>query len=667
MEAKRWQAELDRAPRRGVGVPATQMLQYLSRVDIQTSGKVRLGILSNGQIWRLYFQGALSVAEDFFEIDLAKALELPGHELDLLDAIDPRMTPEHCLRLFVLLFGRDAFLTIDGQRTFHDISRETGKVWEERVTKDLSKLVFRDLFPLLVTAIADCDKERPAEIGRRYLDDVRQSALYLLYRLLFVVYAEDRDLLPKNMEPYKDFSLTAMRLEIAGRKAQGKVFSSSSAFYWTKLKTIFKAIASGDNDFGIPPYNGGLFAAENAALLDKIDLPDTIVTEVIHGLSHRVEDGKSRYINYRDLTVQQLGTVYERTLEYDLKTDESGKVVVDADDTARHESGSYYTPDSLVMLIIEKAVGPRVKDFTAAFQAKASELSRERQPHKLLMLQLKDADAARAILDLKICDPAMGSGHFLVSLVDWMADKVIKAMGEAEHIVSWSDEPYISPIADEIVRIREEITRQATKNRWPYVHEHLEDRHIIRRMVLKRCVYGVDKNPLAVELAKVALWLHTFTVGAPLSFLDHHLRCGNSLFGSWIRPAMDRLDEFGSPLLMDASRRRALSAATGMQTIERLADVDVAEVFQSKHLFEGVESMTSELADLLTLIQAIEWQRASVEDRQGGCPGAGQGLVRRPRQTIARRHPAGNPRTPFRNRPRKAEAPNYQRAEIRSA
>ena len=337
VEAKRWQAELDRAPRRGVGVPATQMLQYLSRVDIQTSGKVRLGILTNGQIWRLYFQGALSVAEDFFEIDLAKALELPGHELDLLDAIDPRMTPEHCLRLFVLLFGRNAFLTIDGPRTFHDMSRETGKVWEERVTKDLSKLVFKDLFPQLVTAIADCDKERPAEISRRYLDDVRQSALYLLYRLLFVVYAEDRDLLPKNREPYKDFSLTAMRLEIAARKGQGKVFSSSSAFYWTKLKTIFKAISSGNNDFGIPPYNGGLFAAENAALLDKIDLPDAIVTEVIHGLSHRVEDGESRYINYRDLTVQQLGTVYERTLEYDLKADESGRVVVDADDTARHE------------------------------------------------------------------------------------------------------------------------------------------------------------------------------------------------------------------------------------------------------------------------------------------------------------------------------------------
>ncbi|MBU2583110.1 MAG: Eco57I restriction-modification methylase domain-containing protein [Alphaproteobacteria bacterium] len=607
VEAKRWETSLDRSPRGDQSVPATQMLQYLSRVDIQTSGKVRLGILTNGQVWRLYFQGALSVAEDFFEIDLAKALQLPGHGLDLFDTTDERITPEHCLRLFLVMFGREAFLAFDGQRTFHDASRETGKVWEERVTRDLSKLVFGELFPQLVTAIADHDKQRPAEIDRRYLDAVRQSALILLYRLLFVVYAEDRDLLPDNVEPYKDYSLTAMRLEIAARKAEGKAFSASSAFYWTKLKTIFKAIAEGDNTFGIPPYNGGLFAPENAALLDDIDLPDAVVTDVIYGLSHRVEDGAPRYINYRDLTVQQLGTVYERTLEYDLKVDEDGKVVVDADDTARHESGSYYTPDNLVMLIIEKAVGPLVDNLVEAFAAKAEELSHDHRSRQDRIGELRRIDPAREILRLKVCDPAMGSGHFLVSLVDWMADKVIKAMGEAEQIVTWSDEPYISPVAGEIHKIRYEISDQAKDNNWPYVDEHLEDRHIIRRMVLKRCVYGVDKNPLAVELAKVALWLHTFTVGAPLSFLDHHLRCGDSLFGSWVRPAMDRLSEWGSPLLMDAPRKRALGAAAGMQTIERLTDVDIAEVYQSKHLFDGVESMTSELSGLLTLIQAIEW------------------------------------------------------------
>ncbi|UPT64485.1 MAG: type I restriction endonuclease [Hyphomonadaceae bacterium JAD_PAG50586_4] len=338
VEAKRWARALDRADKRDEqeeGVPSTQMLQYLSRVDIQTSGKVRLGILTNGQKWRLYFQGALSVSEDFFEIDLAKALELPGHELDLIERADERLTPDHALRLFYLFFGKAAFLPMDGARTFHDLARETGQVWEEKVTKDLSRLVFGELFPKLVAAISKHDPARPATIEQPYLEDVRQSALILLYRLLFVVYAEDRDLLPDGQEPYKTYSLTAMRLDIADRRARAQVFSSTIATYWPKLSAVFKAIAEGDDALGIPPYNGGLFTKENAPLLGRVELPDATIADVIYGLSHRIEDGEPRYINYRDLSVQQLGTVYERTLEYELQVD-AGAVIVKADDTARH-------------------------------------------------------------------------------------------------------------------------------------------------------------------------------------------------------------------------------------------------------------------------------------------------------------------------------------------
>lgn len=604
LEAKKWERELDTGKRGEEGAPDTQMLHYLSRVDVQTSGKVRLGILTNGAKWRLYFQGALSVADDFFEVDLAKALEWPGHELDIFDIADKRKTREHCLRLFMVMFGRAAFMPVEGPLTFHDISRETGKVWEEQVTKDLSQLVFGELFPKLVTAIADSDTKRPQTIDKAYLESVRQSALVLLYRLLFVVYAEDRDLLPDNQQPYKDFSLTTMRLEIAKRKAEAKVESTTHATFWPRLTAIFKAISEGDNTFGIPPYNGGLFAKETAPILAEVQLPDAIVTDLIYGLSHRIESGEPRYINYRDLSVQQLGSVYERTLEYALKV-EDGKVVVDADDTARHESGSYYTPDSLVMLIIEKAVGPFVAETMQAFHKKAAALAKDKRPVPDRLRELRTIDPGKIILNLKICDPAMGSGHFLVSLVDWLADKVLSAIGEAENSVEWGD--YESALAHDIAKIRDEIIEHALKNKWPYVAEHLQDRHIVRRMVLKRCVYGVDKNPLAVELAKVALWLHTFTVGAPLSFLDHHLRCGDSLFGAWVRPAMDRLVEWGSPLLMDAPLKRAFGAAAGMQTIEKLTDADIAEVYQSKNLFEGIESMTSELKGMLDLVHATEW------------------------------------------------------------
>ncbi len=618
VEAKRWGRALDRADRQSLseeGVPSTQMLQYLSRVDVQTGGRVKLGILTNGAKWRLYFQGALSVSEDFFELDLAKALELPGHELDLVDLSDPRLTPETALRLFVLMFDKTAFLPCEGQRTFHDVSRETGRVWEEQVATDLSRLVFEELFPKLVDALATHDPDRPEEVDSTYLEQVGQNALVLLYRLLFVVYAEDRDLLPDSQEPYKSYSLTAMRLEVSDGRSRGKTFSSSIATYWPKLMAVFQAIAEGDNSLGIPPYNGGLFAKDRADLVDRVQLPDDIVADLILGLSHRMEDGEFLYINYRDLSVQQLGTIYERTLEYRLRY-EDGRIVTVADDAARHESGSYYTPDSLVSLIIEKAVGPFVEEKLRVFRTKVAELAKDTRRIEIRLAELRGYDPVTAILSLKVCDPAMGSGHFLVNLVDWLADRALAAMAEAEALVDWSENAYQSPVAGGIEQTRQDIIEQATKHDWPFVLEHLDDKHIVRRTILKRCIYGVDKNPMAVELAKVALWLHTFTVGAPLSFLDHHLRCGNSLFGFWMREAMDTLsNKWGGQLLINEPMQKAMAQAIAMQKLERVTDVDIAEVHESRALFDGIDQETRPLNIFMNVLYALDWVKLGKEEK----------------------------------------------------
>lgn len=619
-EAKRWRRALDRADKRDAhedGVPSMQMMQYLSRVDVQTSGKVRLGILTNGEKWRLYFQGALSISEDYFELDFAKALELPGHELDLVERTEERLTTAHALRLFILMFRKQAFLPVDGPRTFHDLARDEGKSWEAKVTRDLSRLVFREIYPNLVAALHRHDPAKPAVIDSGYLESIRQSALILLYRLLFVVYAEDRDLLPDSQEPYKAYSLTTMRGDIADRIAKVQPFSPTMATYWPKLIAVFKAIAEGDDTLGIPPYNGGLFAKDSAPLLDRVSLPDAVMAALIFKLSHREdEDGKPRYINYRDLTVQQLGTIYERTLEYDLRFDaDSNTVLVEADDTARHESGSYYTPDSLVSLIIEKSVGPFVEERIAAFKAEAAKLAKEKSPLEGRLAVLQGFDPALGILELRICDPSMGSGHFLVNLVDWLADKALAAIAEAELIVDWSgDTPYRSPVLASIEQTRTDIIRQATIHQWPFVLEHLDPRHIIRRTILKRCIYGVDKNPMAVELAKVALWLHTFTVGAPLSFLDHHLRCGNSLFGFWVREAMDRLTKWGGQLLINEPMQKAMAQALAMQKLERVNDIDIAEVHQSKTLFDGIEQETRPLNSFIKILYALEWLKLDKAD-----------------------------------------------------
>ena len=203
----------------------------------------------------------------------------------------------------------------------------------------------------------------------------------------------------------------------------------------------------------------------------------------------------------------------------------------------------------------------------------------------------------------------MGSGHFLVGFVDYLADRVIAAMAEAEGAL----EGYVSPLVEDIDTVRDTVLRNADAQGWTIQPEQLDDRHVVRRMVLKRCVYGVDKNPMAVELAKVSLWLHTFTVGAPLGFLDHHLRCGDSLFGSWAREGIDRAEE-GGRLFLHEPLNWAMQATHSMQIVEMLSDAEIGEAHHSAGVFAAVRQQTAPLDAFLSLVHAFEWLNATDED-----------------------------------------------------
>lgn len=602
VESKRWLRPLDRrSGRRGEeNAPSTQMLRYLRRVDDLTTGKLRWGILTNGARWRLYYQGARSVSEQFFEVDLAALLNLPGHNEGPFALTETER--RHWLKVFVLVFRREAFLagTTD-PRTFHQRAIEEGRFYEERVAASLANLVFGRVFPELARSIADAAPEAP-------LPEVRESALILLYRLLFIFYAEDRDLLPVRNARYDDYALRdRVRGDVGQRKDRDDVFSASAARYWSAVDDLCRAIDQGDTSIGLPPYNGGLFDRDRTPLLGRIRLDDQIMSDVIDALSfERTPDGR-RYINYRDLGVQQLGSIYERLLEHEIVRD-GDEIVVRPNVFARKGSGSYYTPDDLVALIIKETIGPLVQSRVDAFNAKHSELATTRLPEDRRIGRLKQRDPAEKLLELKVGDPAMGSGHFLVNLVDYLADRVITALAEAEASV----DGYLSPLTERIDVIRNTIIDNAEKRNWTIDVEQLDDRHIVRRMILKRCVYGVDKNPMAVELAKVALWLHTFTVGAPLSFLDHHLRCGDSLFGSWVRAGIDKASEHGG-LFLEGPLKRAMRAASPMQIIEGLTDAEIAEAHRSADVFAEVEEMTKPLNAFLALVHAFDW--LNIRDR----------------------------------------------------
>lgn len=262
-DAKAWALGLDQ---RGAGAagdetPSGQIIRYLTRADVQSDGKVLWGILTNGRHWRLYYQRAKSRLEDYFEIDLAWVLGLAGSQGEL--GINGRPAPfatdqewsDHLLKLFWLMFRREAFQPGADGRTFHQLALEEGRNWETKVRESLTDLVFEQVFPDLLRALVRADPKRPSALDATYLATLRDAALTLLYRLLFALYAEDRDLLPKRDPNYG--GLSRLRDEVAERIDRGTALSRRRRAFAHNCMELFRAIDKGDQDIGLPPYNGG--------------------------------------------------------------------------------------------------------------------------------------------------------------------------------------------------------------------------------------------------------------------------------------------------------------------------------------------------------------------------------------------------------------------------
>jgi hypothetical protein len=602
LEAKSWELPLDR-PNGRDGTPSTQLLRYLGRVEVESEGAIRFGMLSNGRLWRLYDHKArTSRLEAFLEIDLFECLGLlvPAEERA---GSDPERA-DHLLRIFLWAFGRDSFEPAPSGRTPLEQAIAASRSFEARVTDQLAKTVFESVFAALANALASADPARPVEIETGYLAELREAALTWLYRLLFVLYAEDRDLIPTRRW---HGGLRAMRENVGHALDAGARLSSFPEFDGD-LRRMWRRIDVGDEGLRLPPYNGGLFKSSRSPLLERSLIPDAEFAPLLDALSRERTGPTPRLINFRDLNVQHLGSVYERLLEFDL-VENAGTIIMRPQAFARKTSGSYYTPEELVMLVLRRAVGPLLQERRDTFIQACETLKSDNRNREERRRELANLDPASAFLDLKICDPAMGSGHFLVSLVDYLADEVMKATEEAAAEAEWAE--YESPLLARLAAIRERIEAEATEHGWTVHPEQLMDRQLVRRIILKRVVHGVDKNPMAVELAKLSLWLHTFTVGAPLSFLDHHLRTGDSLFGEWVRTALDRFAEVG--LFKSQAVQTAELAIGEMQQIEELTDADIAEVKRSAETYDAMKLDTAELRQLLNVLQGFRWIGESTE------------------------------------------------------
>lgn len=647
LEAKRWLRPLDRGDAQDAtdpDAPSSQMLRYLSRADVVSDRAVKWGMLTNGAVWRLYWQDARSRAEEFFEVDVAAALGVGGLQPELDD-----IEPGHALRLFYLFFQREAFLPQSwdsDQRTFHAYALNEARLYEEKVSQDLGARVFGEIFPQLADALARGDLHAVThEVGYgqfkrpqftpEYLDEVREAALVLLYRLLFLFYAEDRNLLPVRDARYAPYSVRRLREDVRDKVEARTRFSSTVGWVWLALKNTFTLIDKGDDEVGMPAYNGGLFDRARSPLLERTNVPDAVMAPIIDALSRRTEDLLHGWINYRDLSVSHLGGIYERLLEYSLVHEvqakdeykdkpEINRITAAPASFARKVSGSYYTHDDLVRLILRESVGLLAREKMEAFEER---LKSWKGKHSLTTAQwtlldgnsdknqVDSLDPAVQILELKICDPAMGSGHFLVALVDYLADLVLEAIATTTQLVNaqpWAaflaeaGRPWQSPVLQRMAAIRQSIKATAKNHGWAVTDAQLDDRHIVRRMILKKTIFGVDKNPMAVELAKTALWLHTFTVGAPLSFLDHHLKVGDSLHGEQLPKVQGNLNALGM-LFQQADLARLDIAARSLSQVADLTDVDIAEARLSKQLAEDALVQVRPLHSLLDFWRALRW------------------------------------------------------------
>jgi hypothetical protein len=465
-DAKAWDISLDKSQASGKGMWDKQNPSYQIDTYLRDTPPV-WGLLTNGRQWRLYHESTSYKLDVYYEVDLESLLKSGDLE---------------AFKYFYFFFRFEAFPQFPGD-SFLDRTREGSQAYAKEIGEGLQENVYKAMQKLAEGFFAD--PTNGLNRSEEDLKTVQDNSMLLLYRILFICFAESRGLLDINNRYYHGMSLQEMKKEIATKIDTKEFLAPFSYAYWEKLKNLFNLINEGSESdrwridrsvFYIPAYNGGLFDPDKNIFLSTKHVSDPYLAEALDLLAR----SDKAMVDYSSLDIKHLGSIYEGLLEYKLTSD----LNLLTDKGERKATGSYYTPDYVVKYIVQNTIGP-VLD----------------QKKKEWFHSVDRKKFANHILSMKVLDPAMGSGHFLVEAVDYLARALVEAWATAKK---------------EDARTKE-------------VAEH--DIQWARREIVRKCIYGVDLNPMAVELAKLALWLTTAAANKPLSFIDHHLRCGNSLVG----------------------------------------------------------------------------------------------------------------------------------------
>ncbi|MGI8808585.1 MAG: Eco57I restriction-modification methylase domain-containing protein [Acidimicrobiales bacterium] len=477
----------------------------------------------------------------------------------------------------------------------------------------LRERVYFEAVPELAKAVA-ARLDATDGLSENDLAAAYEQTLVILFRMLFLAYAEDKDLLPyRTNSRYTDHALKTIARRLAEDKRAHKVtFDAVAIDHWEDVQQLWRAVDKGNTAWGVPGYNGGLFSNDadvnaSGAALANIELTDAeFGPALLAMLVDEGPDGVIGPVDFRSLSVREFGTIYEGLLESrlsvaptDLGVDAKGNYVPASKRTepvvvageiyfhnrsgARKASGSYFTKPFAVEHLLDHALEPALAD------------------HLTRLSVLVDAGdevaAADAFFDFRCVDLSMGSGHFLVAAVDRIEARLSGFLA-------------LNPIAP--VNAELERLRQAAIDALADLADgvEIETTSLLRRQVARRCVYGVDMNHVSVELARLAIWIHTFVPGLPLSFLDHSLVCGNSLTGiGTLDEALEILDpkatETGAISIFRWEVEEFLDRASdALRRLARTTEATVADIEIARQANADARAAVQPATDLFDLLVA---------------------------------------------------------------
>ena len=283
---------------------------------------------------------------------------------------------------------------------------------------------------------------------------------------------------------------------------------------------------------------------------------------------------------------------------------------------ARKDSGSFFTPQELVDLIVDCTLKPLVEERLAAFKWKADELKSDRRSKAKRLAELRALDPAEAVLGLKVLDPAMGSGHFLVTAVDFLSDYIAERIEPVPAVPDWLGEPYESPVVARIAAIRADIDRRATESNWVLDRTKLSDQESSSSAWSSSAASTASTRTRSPSSSPRSPSGCTASPSARRSpFLDHHLRAGDSLLGLRVTEATTELNRLAG-LSLSSATAGAEAATEAMHGIEEMSDADIGEVRESAALFHEVERTTADLRGLLDLLGGMRWLTAGMKAKE---------------------------------------------------